>query len=370
MSTFDIFHLKTNPFRLTPSTDANELVWAGFPEIKRKIEQRIRRSIQIPNTSLILNWGEYGSGKTHAAKYFSKENVLKELAGEDHASPYSITICFPKSKDPVKDIFIQIVDRINFTELRTKLMNSEIDLPVAIQFVTDNLFIRNLFSTIFNKQEQPIEEFLVKGYLYGTSDAKELLKKGVLRKLSTDTDYTEFLGALFSLMTYENKAYSCVILWIDEFEDISILNSTNISNVNNFIRTIIDKTPNNLLIFLNLTQSSMMDVQDLGEYLQEAVRSRIKDRIELKMPDSDELKLYIKELLNHPAFRDDSMKDYGYEPFSEEVIDAIIADLGIVSLRRYNEAFSLLLENAAFDNKAVIDMDYYNGMKDEIIGWK
>ena len=370
MGTFDIFSLKTNPFRLTPSTDVNELVWAGFPEIKTKIEQRIRRSIQIPNTSLILNWGEYGSGKTHAAKYFGKENVLKELAGDDYAIPYAITICFPKSKDPVKDIFFQVVDRINFTDLRTKLNSSIVDWTNAIQYVSDNLFIRKLLDTVFNSPNQLIEESNIKGYLYGTSDAKELLKVGGLRKLSTDTDYTEFLGALFSLMTYDKKAYSCIIFWIDEFEDISLLNSTNISNVNNFIRTIIDKTPNNLLIFLNLTQSSMMDVQDLGEYLQEAVRSRIKDRIELKMPDATELKLYIKELLNHPVFRDHIVDSDIFKPFSEDVIDAVITDLGMVSLRRYNEAFSLLLENAAFDKKALIDIDYYNSVKDEIIGWK
>ncbi|MFR2159780.1 MAG: hypothetical protein ACLS6N_08550, partial [Alistipes finegoldii] len=65
-------NLKSNPFRLTPSIDSKEIIWAGFPEIKRKIENRIKRSISIPNSSLILNWGEYGSGKTHASRYFNK----------------------------------------------------------------------------------------------------------------------------------------------------------------------------------------------------------------------------------------------------------------------------------------------------------
>lgn len=50
-------NLKSNPFRLTPSIDSKEIIWAGFPEIKRKIENRIKRSISIPNSSLILNWG-------------------------------------------------------------------------------------------------------------------------------------------------------------------------------------------------------------------------------------------------------------------------------------------------------------------------
>lgn len=370
MSTFKSLSLKTNPFRITPATDSNELIWAGFPKVKERIEKRIQRSIYIPNTSLILNWGEYGSGKTHAAKFFCKHDVLTELAGKSLSTPFSLTISFPKSKEPVKDIFNQIIDRIDFNTLREKLHESSVVKSDTLPYISDNLFINNLFRVIFAESETENDvyrEERVKSYLYG--DAKELLKQGVLRKLSSDIDYTEFLGALFSLMTFEKKAYSCVILWIDEFEDISILNSTNISNINNFIRTIIDKTPNNLLIFLNLTQSAMIDVQDLGEYLQEAVKSRIRDRIEFNMPDKDDLKLYIKELLNNPIFRD-GIVDNEYVPFSEKVIDMIIEDLGAVSLRRYNEAFSILLENAAFDGKTSIDIDYYNNIKSEIIGWK
>ena len=41
MNTFENLSLKTNPFRLTPTSDDNELVWAGFPDIKEKIERRI-----------------------------------------------------------------------------------------------------------------------------------------------------------------------------------------------------------------------------------------------------------------------------------------------------------------------------------------
>ncbi len=96
------------------------------------------------------------------------------------------------------------------------------------------------------------------------------LQKGIIRKLSSDNDYIDLITSLFSLLTYEKKVYSVIILWIDEFEDISILNTSSISNINSFVRSLIDKASNNLLLFLNLTQSAMMDVEDLGEYLQEA----------------------------------------------------------------------------------------------------
>jgi len=368
MSTFEKFQLKTNPFRLTPAINSNELIWAGFSEVKGKIENRIIRSIQVPNSSLILNWGEYGSGKTHAARYFNKASVLQKLAGTN-SLPFSLDISFPKSKQPIWDIYTQIVDKLNITELREQLTNKDVKVADIVNSITDNLFISNVLKLMF---DDTVDATLFKGFLYKTTfkdaDLKSFAKDGVQRMFSTDNDYTEFLAALFSLITYQKQAYSCVILWIDEFEDISILNSVNINVVNNFLRTIIDKTPNNLLMFLNLTQSAMMDLSDLSEYLQEAVKNRVKERIELNMPKAIDLKIYLKELLNNPINRDNELDDYF--PFDEQVIDKLIDDLGAVSLRRFNEAFSLLLENAAFENKDNIDVTYYENIKDEIIGWK
>jgi hypothetical protein len=365
MSTFEKFELKTNPFRMTPSINSSELIWAGFPLVKKKIENRIKRSIQIPNSSLILNWGEYGSGKTHAARYFNKISVLEELAGAEQP-PFSLDIIFPKSKEPVKDIFIQIIDKLDIGTLRKQITEKDVDIATVLNLVTDNILIRNVVKLMF---DDSVPETTFKSYLYGTSSiSKNFVDNSVQRKLISDNDYTEFLSTMFSLITYQKKVYSCVILWIDEFEDISILNSINISNVNNFIRTIIDKTPNNLLMFLNLTQSAMMDVEDLGEYLQEAVKSRIKDRVELSMPTKEELKVYLKDLLNHSLYRENP-KD-SFFPFEEDVVDEIVRDLGSVSLRRFNEAFSLLIESAIFDEKDSINKDYYESMKNEIIGWK
>jgi hypothetical protein len=371
MSTFDRFQLKTNPFRLTPAINSEELIWAGFPEVKGKLENRIKRSIQIPNSSLILNWGEYGSGKTHAARYFNKQSVLQEIAdGIKQTLPFSLNINFPKSKQPIWDIYYQIIDKLDIDVIREKVAEyyCEDDIINLINKSTDNFYIRNVLKALFNSE---VEIKLLKQFLYNrisTGDLKKFPDESIQRTFSSDNDITEFLAAFFSLITCQKEPYSCVIIWFDEFEDISILNSVNINNVNNFLKIIIDKTPNNLLIFLNLTQSAMIDVEDLGEYLQEAVKSRIKDRIELSMPTKEDLKLYLKDLLNNPLYREDATDDYF--PFNEDVIDELIETLGNVSLRRFNEAFSLLLESAVFDDRDEITSDYYKKIESEIIGWK
>ena len=216
--------------------------------------------------------------------------------------------------------------------------------------------------------DETVSTTQMKAYLYGNVSIKtDLIKENVQRKLESDSDYTEFLAALFSFITYEKEKFSCVILWIDEFENMATLNIANVTKMNNCIRTLMDKAPNNLLIFLNLTQSAMMDVDDLSVFLQEAVRSRIKEKIELPIPGKKEVKKYLEDLLNNPIYRIGEPQDF--TPFSEEVVNSVINDLGeSVSLRKYNEIFSALLECAMSDGESVIDNEYYQSIKSELLG--
>src|SRR5690606_4938865 len=126
-------------FRLTPATNPDELVWAGFKDIKNKFERRIERSIRIPNSSLVLNWGEYGSGKTHAARYFNKKEVLQEIADRARKPiPYSMVISLPKGKDPVYSIYMSIIDKINIEDLRVKFADISAGLKSYIESIGSN----------------------------------------------------------------------------------------------------------------------------------------------------------------------------------------------------------------------------------------
>ncbi len=349
MSFKERFNLNTNPFRLTPATNSEEIVWAGFGEIKEKIANRIKRSIKLPNSSLVLNWGEYGSGKTHSARYFSKESVLDELSN-DMPKPYPIIVPLPKGKEPVYSLFVSIIDKLKIEELR-----NEIDYEEISRFIDsygDNIHIKAVLNAVFNSD---IDVSFLRKFLYGNitnTELKELNDYGVLRKLNSDSDYTLFISGLFSCITYDKKAYSLVILWIDEFEDIAVLNSSNIDKANNFLREVMDNTPNNLLLFINLTQSALIGAEDLGEYVYESVRSRIKERNNFDLPSDDDFRTYLKEILSFHRVEDND----DYHPFSPEVVENLIAKTQGFSLRRFNESFSILLELADMEEaEAPID---------------
>ena len=363
MGTFDRYKLKDNPFRMIPASEPEKLIWAGFEEIKSAFENRIKRSIGVSSSSLVLNMGEYGSGKTHAAMYFSKPDVLKSLTPEGNKEPFSIRIDFPSSKNVVYDLYMQVIEKIDFNKIQEQLPALE-ERQRVINEITKNEKKKKTLDMVFCKHVDTD----TLNFLYGYSTATQRKNLDVSRTINFGVDTEQLLGAVFTFLTSEIGLYSCVILWLDEFEDITSLNSVEVKNTNSFIRSLLDNTPDHLLMFINFTMSSLSSREDLFMYLQEAVKSRVKQRIEFKLPTLEDLKGYLKALLNNPVYRVEARNDYF--PFDEDVIDSLYAMVKNVSLRRFNEALSLLLESACFDNKDMIDKAYFESIKSEIEGWK
>ena len=83
----------------------------------------------------------------------------------------------------------------------------------------------------------------------------------------------------------------------------------------------------------------------------------------------ENLKAYLEELLNNPAYRI-TTTDNLYAPFSLEVIDAVIQKLGNASLRKYNETFSRLIEIAAYEGYDEINNANFASLINEIIIWQ
>jgi len=361
------FKLRTNPFRNTPAVSAEEIVWAGFPELKQKFERRIQRSIRIPNSTLVLNWGEYGSGKTHAARFFNKSSELERIAG-DAKIPYSMVMPLPKGKDPVQDIYIAVLDQLDIDKLRIDFSSVSFNINKAIEAVTSNLQIQAVLKAIFNDKA---DSSFLKKYLYGSTsnaDLKHFASHNIQRNLKGDTDYTNLLAGLFTCLTFNKEIYSSVVIWLDEFESIAILSNSNIDRVNVFLREIMDNTPNNLLIFLNLTQTALLGVSDLGDYIYESVKSRIRERINFEAPSNATFKTYLTDLIE--AYRTVSDSN-PYFPFEETIVDTIVRDLGNVTIREFNDTFSLLLDLVDMDNLDVpVSIASYERLKPELIGWK
>lgn len=368
----ELFNLTTNPFRIIPAKGSNEIYWAGFPDVKEAFEKRIKRSMQISASSLVLNWGEYGSGKTHAARYFGKASVLTELASAANSKiPYFIYLSLPKGKAPIDDMYTSIIDKIDLQGLRDSFGVLREELNAHIDATEDNKHINAVLKAVFNSD---IDVNIVKRYLYKNitaSEIKDLNQYDILRPLSVDTDFPKIIAGLFTCITFKKENYSSIILWIDEFEDIAVMTKVNGDKTNSFLRDVLDNTPNNFLVFLNLTQSALFNIEDLGEYISEAIKSRIKQRVVFELPNEDNLLLYVKELLSFYRADSDADGRIDYYPFNDTLLKKIFTDLKNGSLRRANEAIGLLLEIAESEDIAPITEDYYSINKEDVVGaWK
>ena len=225
MMNFADYNLKENPFRIGPSLHSKEIIWAGFPILKKQIEDRITIGIRTTPSKIILNWGRYGSGKTHAANYFTNTNRLTEICNGLGAKPVkSIKINLPRtSKDPVQAFLRSFLGQINLLEIMSnfKAIKETIGGPALtelINAVSSDSVIAQIYE-IITAANGAEELTSLEYYLFGDSTKATLTKLGLPSGLKDDEQVVNFLSTYVNVVTYNSNLYSAFILWIDEFED-------------------------------------------------------------------------------------------------------------------------------------------------------
>ncbi|HCH43647.1 hypothetical protein, partial [uncultured Algoriphagus sp.] len=134
----DLF-FKENPFRTGPSLNPAELLWAGFPKLKSDVESRLVFAMKTSPSRIVLNWGRYGSGKTHAANYYTKTNRVNQIATEKNTiEPRCIKINLPRtSKDPVQSFFRSFLGQIGLKQIKEDLDRLNTEYPGQIGQIID-----------------------------------------------------------------------------------------------------------------------------------------------------------------------------------------------------------------------------------------
>ncbi len=367
---FDSLGLKSNPFRLTPPLDPEEIKWAGMEKVKNQLENRIRIAIATEPSKIIINWGSYGSGKTHAALYFSKTQALNRITNEAKVSAAkSIKIPLPRTSNDIVQEFLRAflgqytLEDIyrDFQELREKLNDND-KIKLLIETFSGDALIADLVKRIVF-EGQNLDD--LKNYLYGES-TKTLLKSLKLPYgLENDEQVANLLSAFIGCLTYNKQMYSSFFIWIDEFEDIDTVKKSLADRFTAFLRQFIDKTSNNLTLFINFTQKTFMNIEDLSLYLGEALFSRARIMIDFGNPSETEAFKFVNELCGFYLLESRSC------PFeNDDVILYVIKNIGNITIRKISETFSIILEMAIIYNKNVITKDFIESIKDEIIAWE
>lgn len=373
---FNDYHLKENPFRIGPPLNSSEIVWAGFENLKNQIEARIKIGIKTTPSKIILNWGRYGSGKTHAANYFTKTSRISEICGALDAKPVkAIKLNLPRtSKDPVQAFLRSFLGQISLQKIwedfksLKELIGIEV-LSSNISALSSDGVITEIFLKIATT-EDVADLTALEYYLFGDNTKGTLHSLGLPAGLKDDEQVVNLLSTYINVVTQDSNLYSLFLLWIDEFEDIDTLNKVSQDRITTFLRQLFDKSPNKLNIFLNFTPKTFFNIEDLSVVLGEALSTRARLRINFEEPTVNDARIYILELMNDNYYRLNPTGN-NCEPFSDEqTIIYVLEHIGRLSVRKINEVFSLLLELGLLSESNVIDRTFIDANVGEIVAWE
>jgi len=354
------YHLRSMPFNVVPDSTKN-IIWAGMQSVKQQFEREIQGSLISTSTKILINYGSYGSGKTHSALYYSSNENFDFVPTK---SIKSFLLKFPKnSKNPTEDIFQSFVGKYGIVKLISDLKEIQISIPnfeIFLEGYNDDEEIRNIIIKILEFDE--LDD--TKRVLYNTATTTFLNNNGIFKKVEND-NVIEVFSIIVKLLTYQKN--DLLIFWIDEFEDITTLNRQNANKMTSFIRDLIDNIPQKLLIFLNFVPTTFVDLESLYSYfIGSSLERRVKNGVEFKVLSEDAVKEYVLDALCQ--YREDGFTHENlFFPFSEEVIDGISMQVSSeLTVGKLNNILSEVLENAILDNKETIDLDYFNSKKDSL----
>jgi len=318
--TFKEFNLSQNPFELIGRSLTSEVpvFWAGMKTQREQIENIYINANKPRN--LILNWGPFGTGKTHAAFYFKNQSIHVK----QNVEFITLYVKTPlEGSNGIKQLLKDIIDDISFTKLKEIIKARIAELGESKLFNLINSTIKSdVYASALIKLgdcEPKLTEFMYR-YVYGNVTRTELKQFHLPRALNTEVDYLKFLAGLIVCLTSGNNILTKVVLWIDELENLLYYTSKQFKRLTQGIITLVD-TNENLLVFMNYTLND--DIDTLKILIGDRLWSRINQKIEFTELSMEKGLEYCHDLITHYQFEPST----DYFPFEKDSLKVILNTL-------------------------------------------
>lgn len=365
-----------NPFTIEPDySRSSNLIWADMKDVRRKFVSILTHAFSTEDKQVVLNFGEWGGGKTHAAHFFTNTRNFPDIP---NVSCLPVVVRLPK--EPEKgdaSLYRNILETIGFLEISStirkileiaddqtllshlaQITNSE-DLAKAIVMLGHNSNPGRLFQM---DEEQP--SLTIRSYfLENSSTRKELKSLGLARNIKSVEDRFGVLAAIIHLLAGPSIIRDSipprrVILWIDEMEDLILYPVKYYRPFTQAIRDLISRLPRNFTLMMNFTLISPEAIKDIEIVLSPALLSRVTDKIEFKNLTPEEARVYVMEILHH--YRIPNYEGSVLHPFTEDglikALNAIPAEQ--MTPREINKRCHHLLASLFQREDSLIDAAY------------
>lgn len=337
------FGFTDNPFAETPPFINFASVWADRKEIRSDIEKQILFSLQTSPSKIILNWGDIGTGKTHAAKFFCNPKVLEKLCEEEKIpiEPLSLLISLPEARprQVLNDLYMDFLNKLGFDNLQKRIIETFNKISPEKDVFQRRRELGGMLSNLgFSKDIATLfQRLTVHGgrseerYLFMQATAQDIRKMDLIKGIESPRDILNTMSNIMNFLTntrFPKPAYSKVFIWLDESEKIGEYSGADVTMFRGFLRDIVDYVPNNLTIFINYTLSPGERFDDIASNIGYMVWDRVGKFIFLGPMTEKQALEYTIELMNKKRYR---AKDFKvpdeYYPFTPEALKTIIKEI-------------------------------------------
>jgi hypothetical protein len=363
--------LKQNPFSEIPPRKSEDAVWAGMPRLRDQFDALFTEALTTSAMQVVLNWGPYGSGKTHAAIYFGTNDRLPRVEGIQVKDTWILCVNTPRDPSQADVILYRnILEAIRFSRLRQVIRDivaeyGESDALGMLQDVVGSevlgkaLLLLGLERSssgqlsLFGDDDVSAEwQRLLQAYFFSQHTKSDLRQLGLSRGIDSSQDRFRILGGVLQCLiglasAQEIGRHSRVLLWIDEMEDLIYFTSRQYRPFTQGLRDLIDRLPNFFTLFMNFTLAAPEAYEDATVVLGQALMDRVTRQIYFQEPNEQAAFEYVSDLLR--IFRTEDPAERGLPPsypFTEDTLHMVIDQLPSRTPRVLNKRCAEIVSEA------------------------
>ena len=352
--------LRDNPFSITPPEDPNDLVWAGLPELKQNIQQKLLEAERSSVTQAILNRGPFGGGKTHALRYYSLIYNWPKAGNERVRDIFVVSVPTPKETGKAdKDFYVDVLERLGMPRIRQTVATAirEVGTDTAqdiLQKLTDSENIARAIcmlaksdslvqDELFRARARSERDILLDAYFLDGCSKTELRKLGLARNIDKSQDRFRVLAGLIHcfiglLPGRDIATHSRFCLWVDELEDLVYFTAAQFRPFTQGLRDLIDRLPNFFSLLLNFTLTEPEELDTIEIVMGKALVDRITDHVIFREMTQSQALQYIQEIM--AFWRTEQPETQGlslFYPFEAEALHYLIETLDKRTPRSVNK---------------------------------
>ncbi|WGD54163.1 hypothetical protein QA641_09855 [Bradyrhizobium sp. CB1650] len=371
-------NLDGNPFRsnATFDNDPRLAIWAGQAQERQLLEKFLARSRaeQVGNANLILLYGTYGTGKSHALLWGM--HWLRQMNSAGQSVAYYIpTLKKDKGRLTFAGAFKD--DLIAKTSLVDDVLQYRNFLGICVnQYRAENKLGTDVSADdIIEKLIPPVELYNFAKEINHQEDGAAVR---ALLAPKSQTDYQAMITftRLVNLFVYElrfkdetKRFRQSVHLMIDELDVLTQASTKEILEVSDLIRHIYDLCPNCFGLVLAVSAEQEIIASIFAEY----VIGRVTRQIEFKPMDRDAAVEFVIQVMDEMRLEKGNKTKLRAFPFSKSALEAILGQLSFRTPRKIVNVMQQVIEEARIaeltPGKSAITVEALDkaGLMDEIL---